>query len=63
MRQGRAWCVQALLEAMAPIRGAAFRNGTALLKFACERLEVLGKVVATSHVIAHASSVQVKAPS
>ena len=54
-RQGRAWCVQALLEAMAPIRGADFRDRAAWFKFACTRLLVLGKVLATSHVIEHAS--------
>ncbi len=59
--QGRACCVQALLEAMAPIRGADFADRAASFKFACERLRVLEKVLAASHVIAHASSGQVKA--
>jgi hypothetical protein len=54
-RQGRALCVQALLEAMAPIRGADFPDRAALFKYACERLQLLGEVVATSHVIEHAS--------
>ena len=54
-RQGRAWCVQALLEAMAPIQGADFADRAASFKFACERLRVLGQVVAASHVIEHAS--------
>ena len=59
-RQGRAWCVQALLEAMAPIRAADFPDRAASFKVACTRLQVLGEVVATSHVIEHASSVLVK---
>ena len=59
-RQGRAWCVQALLEAMAPIQGADFADRAASFKFACERLQLLGEVVAASHVIEHASSVLVK---
>jgi hypothetical protein len=46
--------VQALLEAMAPIRGADFRDRAASFKFACDRLQVLGEVLATSHVIEHA---------
>ena len=54
-RQGKAWCVQALLEAMAPIRGADYRELAASFKCACERLRVLGQVVAASHVIEHAS--------
>ena len=54
-RQGKAWCVQALLEAMAPIGWADFPDRAASLKFACERLQVLGEVLATSHVIEHAS--------
>ena len=53
-RQGRASCVQALLEAMALIRGADFPDRAASFKFACERLLVLGEVAATSHVIEHA---------
>ena len=53
-RQGRAWCVQALLEAMTPIRGAGFPDRAASLAFACERLQLLGEVMATSHVIEHA---------
>ena len=60
-RQGKAWCVQALLEAMAPIRGAAFSDRAAVFKCACERLRVLGKVLATSHVIEHASFVELEA--
>jgi hypothetical protein len=54
-RQGKAWCVQALLEAMAPIRGADFPDRAASFKYACERLQVLGEVLETSHVIEHAS--------
>jgi hypothetical protein len=53
--------VQALLEAMAPIRGADFRDRAASFKFACERLQLLGEVLATSHVIEHASVLTVKA--
>jgi hypothetical protein len=54
VRQGRARCVQALLEAMAPIKRADFRVWAALLAFACERLQLLCDVLATSHVIEHA---------
>jgi hypothetical protein len=54
-RQGRAWCVQALLEAMAPIRAADFPDRAASFKVACTRLRVLGEVLATSHVIEYAS--------
>ena len=54
-RQGKALCVQALLEAMAPIRGADFRDLAASFKYACGRLQVIGDVLATSHVIEHAS--------
>ena len=50
-RQGRAWCVQALLEAMAPIRGADFTDRAASFKYACEHLQLLGEVLAASHVI------------
>ena len=53
-RQGKAWCVQALLEAMAPIRGPDFADRAASFKFACERLRVLGQVVTASHVTEHA---------
>ena len=44
----------ALLEAMTPIRGTDFRDLAASFKCACERLRVLGQVVAASHVIEHA---------
>ena len=53
-RQGRAWCVQALLVAMQPIRVADFPDRDSLFKCACERLLVLSQVLATSHVIEHA---------
>ncbi len=61
MRQGRAWCVQALLEAMAPIRVAKFPDRAASFKVACERLQLLGDVLATSHLIEHESVPIVKA--
>jgi hypothetical protein len=54
-RQSKAWCVQVLLEATVPIRGADFPDRAASFMFACERLQVLGEVLATSHVIEHAS--------
>ena len=60
-RQGRAWCVQALLEAMAPIQGADCRERATSFKFACDRIRVLAKVVAASHVIEHASVLAVEA--
>jgi hypothetical protein len=47
--------VQALLEVMAPIRGSDFGDRAASFKFECDRLQVLGEVLATSHVIEHAS--------
>ena len=53
--------MQALLEAMAPIRGADFPDRAASFKYACERLRVLGEVLAASHVIEHASVLTVKA--
>ena len=52
--------MQALLEAMAPIRGADFRDRVASFQYACERLQLLSEVLATSHVIEHAA-VPVKA--
>ena len=60
-RQGRAWCVQALLEAMAPIRAADFLDRAASFMVACMRLRVLGEVLAARHVIEHASVLTVKA--
>ena len=38
-----------------PIRGADFPDRAASLAFACERLQLLGEVLATSHVIEHAA--------
>jgi hypothetical protein len=55
-RQSLAWCVQALLEATAPIQRAGFPDRASSLKFACDRLRLLGEVLATSHVIEHASA-------
>ena len=55
-RQGKIRCALAILEATAPIRAADFSDLAASLKFACERLRVLGKVLARSHVIEHASA-------
>jgi phage baseplate assembly protein gpV len=40
---------------MTPIRGADFPDRAASFQYACERLRVLGEVLATSHVIEHAS--------
>lgn len=53
-RQRKAGCVVALLEGTQPIREDDFPDRVASFKFACDRLQLLDKVLATSHVKTYA---------
>ena len=57
-RQCRAMCALALPEAMAPIPEFEFRVRVSSLKFACVRHQLLMVVLATSHVVAYAPSLE-----
>lgn len=55
-RQRKARCVEALLEGTQPIREEDSPDRVASFKFACDRLQLLGKVLTTSHVKTYAST-------
>ena len=50
-RQGRIRCALAILAATAPIEVTDFPDQAASLKFACERLQLIEAVLASTHVI------------
>ena len=50
-RQGKIRCALAILAATAPIEVADFPDRAASLKFACERLQLIAAVLASTHVI------------
>lgn len=60
VHRGRARCALALLGALAPIREADFHAWAASLKFACERLQLIEGVLATSHVIEYAPALEME---
>ena len=51
VREGRIRCALALLEATAPIHEADFPDWAVSLQFACERLQLIAVVLASTHVI------------
>ena len=51
VRQGKIRCALAILAATVPIEVADFPDRAASLKFACERLQLIEAVLASTHVI------------